>query len=169
MTRFPLLWAPFFAQALAMALDELHFHRKRGLPRWEIWGHPLDTFAAFCCILFLVRAVPDSRNFGIYVTLAVISALLATKDEFVHLERCSPGEQWLHSILFMLHPTVFFCSGFLWWNHEDSFLLQLQAVSIFVFFLYQIIYWGKPWKYLRSTTVSTTTTETAGTPPMTTP
>ena len=169
MTSYPVLFVPFLAQAILMALDELYFHRKRGLPRWEIWGHPLDTLSAFGCIFYLLRAEPNSRNLGIYAALAIVSALLATKDEFVHLERCSRGEQWLHSVLFMLHPTVFFCSGYLWWIRVDLNFLQLQAASIFLFFLYQVLYWGKPWKFLRSTTPSTTTMETAGTPPLTTP
>ncbi len=37
------LFIPFALQTCCMAVDEVHFHRQRGLPRWERLGHPLDT------------------------------------------------------------------------------------------------------------------------------
>jgi hypothetical protein len=37
------LFIPFALQMCCMAVDEVHFHRQRGLPRWERLGHPLDT------------------------------------------------------------------------------------------------------------------------------
>src|SRR5262249_11498801 len=35
--------APSLLQAPAMAVDEGWYHNRRGLPRWERIGHPLDT------------------------------------------------------------------------------------------------------------------------------
>ena len=36
-------------QGLAMLVDELLFHRRRGLPRWERIGHPIDTLSVLAC------------------------------------------------------------------------------------------------------------------------
>ena len=41
--------AVFGTQAALMMVDELHFHRRRGLPRWERIGHPLDTATVLVC------------------------------------------------------------------------------------------------------------------------
>ena len=37
-------------QALVMAVDEFYCHYRRELPRWERWGHPLDTFFSFTAV-----------------------------------------------------------------------------------------------------------------------
>ena len=50
------LWIPLLLQAALMAVDEIYFHRRRGLSTWEIWSHPIDTLAAFICVLFLLNA-----------------------------------------------------------------------------------------------------------------
>jgi hypothetical protein len=56
-----ILILPFVAQGLAIAVDEFYFHRKRGLPRWERVGHPVDTFSVLLCFLF-VLFVPYSEG-----------------------------------------------------------------------------------------------------------
>ena len=38
-----LLYLPFAVQGLAILVDEFWFHHRRGLPRWERLGHPIDT------------------------------------------------------------------------------------------------------------------------------
>jgi hypothetical protein len=128
-----------------MAVDEIYFHRRRGLSTWEIWSHPIDTLAAFICVLFLLNATATVTKAWIFVGLAALSALLCTKDEFVHLENCERGEQWTHAVLFLLHPTVFFCGGLSWWWGTDRAFLLVQAMLISLCLVFQIGYWGVPW------------------------
>ena len=49
-----LLMLPIALQAMAMVVDEGWFHRRRGLPRWERLGHPLDTLTIAVCLGWLV-------------------------------------------------------------------------------------------------------------------
>jgi hypothetical protein len=137
-----LLLAPFVLQGALVSVDEFHFHRKRGLPRWERWGHPLDTLTALFPFGFLLLTPPSNRALGIYAALAAFSCLFVTKDEFVHAEACGKAERWLHANLFLLHPVVFISAGYLWWESRLSGALASQAFLLAVFFHYQIIYWG---------------------------
>ncbi|HWU42647.1 MAG TPA: hypothetical protein VN132_04380, partial [Bdellovibrio sp.] len=45
-------------QGSIMLIDEFFFHHKRGLPRWERIGHPLDTITVLTCLLFLYFTDP---------------------------------------------------------------------------------------------------------------
>src|SRR5690606_12706734 len=69
-------------QALAMVVDEGWFHRRRGLPRWERIGHPLDTLTIALCLAWLL-CVPPSESAALpgYLVLAIGSTLFVTKDE----------------------------------------------------------------------------------------
>jgi hypothetical protein len=135
---------PLLAQGGAMLFDELYFHRRRGLPRWERIGHPIDTASVIACYAFAWSVAPSRAALGVYVLLAGFSCLLVTKDEGVHARRCSVGEQWLHSVLFVLHPIVLGASALLWLNGERT-LLAIQAGLTLLFGLYQILYWNMPW------------------------
>jgi hypothetical protein len=137
-----LLLAPFVLQGALILIDELYFHRQRGLPAWERWGHPLDTLSVLMPIGFLLLASPSIRNLGIYIGLAIFSCLFVTKDEFVHTELCGKAERWLHANLFLLHPVVFFCAGLLWWRGEMPWMIPLEALLLGLFAHYQLIYWG---------------------------
>jgi 2-polyprenyl-6-hydroxyphenyl methylase/3-demethylubiquinone-9 3-methyltransferase len=128
-------------QGAAMVVDEAVFHRRRGLPRWERIGHPLDTLTLIACLVFLLASEPSSTNLGVYIALAAFSCLFVTKDEFVHTKLCSGGEQWLHSVLFVLHPIVLFAFGSLWWAGIESPLVG-QLVVTAAFMTYQIVYWS---------------------------
>ena len=128
------LWV---TQGLLMFFDEFHYHLKRGLGKWERVGHPLDTF--FFLIPFIYTQF--FTNTYIFIGLCVFSSLLVTKDEFVHTKECESGEQWLHSVLFLFHPVALFALWMAWQNGFDD-LIQLQSGVIFLFMLYQIIYWN---------------------------
>ena len=128
-------------QGAAMVVDEFVFHRKRGLPRWERIGHPLDTLTLIACLVWLLASTPTATNLGIYIALAVFSTLFVTKDEFVHAKLCSGGEQWLHSVLFVLHPIVLFAFGWIWWAGVEGPLVG-QLVVTSAFMTYQIVYWS---------------------------
>jgi hypothetical protein len=136
---------PFIAQALLMLVDEFHFHRARGLDAWERWGHPLDSMTVLVCFLWLVLAPLTQPALIVYLGLAMVSCFFVTKDEFVHARACKSGEQWLHAILFILHPMIFVAAGAIRWIPEFvPFypVLQGQIFAITGFMLYQLIYWN---------------------------
>ncbi len=47
-----LFYIPFLIQTLVIGLDEFHFHLKRGLPKWERIGHPIDTLSVVLALAF---------------------------------------------------------------------------------------------------------------------
>ena len=153
-----LVIAPFLLQGFAISADEFYFHHRRGLGLWERLGHPLDTLSLLACYAFIMTAQMTTSNFLIYAGLSVFSCLLVTKDEFVHHRECPAPEQWLHSVLFILHPITLIFLG-LAWNHTFSLsaeelqffqsFIKIQFVLICLFFSYQIIYWSLPWKKAR--------------------
>lgn len=136
-----LLVIPFILQGAAMFFDEFYFHRKRGLPRWERVGHPIDSFFVFVCYLFIFLSHPTESNMMIYIGLCAFSSLLVTKDEFIHTEKCEAAENWLHSLLFILHPVTFLAAGLIWRDQLNPSFLALQPIVIFIFMIYQILYW----------------------------
>jgi hypothetical protein len=95
----------------------------------------------------------------LYVILAGFSSIFVTKDEFVHKEHCPASEQWLHALLFTLHPITLGFAGFIWpvaqgievtpwialWLDNPSALhsfLILQFWAMCLFFFYQVVFWN---------------------------
>jgi 2-polyprenyl-6-hydroxyphenyl methylase/3-demethylubiquinone-9 3-methyltransferase len=110
-----LLWLlPFALQGLAMGVDEFGFHRRRTVSRWEWLGHLLDTLVFLGCLACPLLVPPGPPQLRLYAALAAGSCLLITKDELVHRRLCSGGEQWLHAVLFILHPVVLIATACLW-------------------------------------------------------
>ena len=139
----PLLLLPAVLQGLAMLVDELVFHRKRGLPRWERLGHPLDTLTTALCYGWLALVPASNPHFlGIYVALCAFSCLFITKDEFVHARLCEPPETWLHSLLFVLHPLVFLGFGLIALAGGHAWVLRFALALSLGFMGYQIVYWN---------------------------
>ena len=167
------LLIPFALQMLCMVFDEFYFHWRRSLPRWERLGHPLDTLTVLSCWLFILFVRPSAVTIPIYIALAIFSCLFVTKDEWVHTQVCQPTENWLHAMLFVLHPLMLLSGGLLWAGlhldtaaftlihyegFERTFLIMNTALTL-LFGMYQFIYWNWIWKPLlspRSTTTSTT-------------
>ncbi len=152
-----LLLVPVCLQMVCMALDEIYFHRERGLPRWERIGHPLDTLTVLLCLLWLVLVQPGPGALASYVGLSLFSCLFVTKDEGIHLTYCCVMEQRLHAVLFILHPLVLLSSGLLWpaahgmrdvmprWIHYaggERLLLTSLCAVVFGFGLFQFVYWN---------------------------
>jgi 2-polyprenyl-6-hydroxyphenyl methylase/3-demethylubiquinone-9 3-methyltransferase len=109
------LWLlPFALQGLAMAVDEFRFHRRRPVSRWEWLGHVLDTLVFLSCLACVLLLPPAAPQIKLYAALAVGSCLLVTKDELIHQQLCSGPEQWLHAVLFILHPVVLIAAAMLW-------------------------------------------------------
>ncbi len=158
-----LILAPFLVQSITIFVDEFYFHWKRGLPRWERIGHPLDTLSVLICFLWVLFLPCTGLYLKVYVGLAIFSCILVTKDEFVHKECCPAAEQWLHAILFLNHPLTLTLLGCLWpllhGAELPSFLtsyavhqglvkgvLVAQAGFTALFGCYQLIYWNFIWK-----------------------
>ena len=139
----PVLLLPALLQGLAMFVDEFVFHRRRGLPRWERLGHPLDTLTVASCYGWLV-AMPASRPhaLGVYVGLCAFSCLFITKDELVHAKLCEPLETWLHAVLFVLHPMVFLGFGVIWLSGTEARVLKAALLSTLAVLAYQFLYWN---------------------------
>jgi hypothetical protein len=134
-------------QGLLMLVDEFWFHRRREVPRWERIGHPLDTLTVlvpFSFTLVLPPAQPWSGTFFGFLALAIFSCLFVTKDEWVHARFCLPGEQWLHALLFLLHPMMFVALWLLW-KHGEVGWIALQTAVTFGFLCWQTLYWNGPW------------------------
>jgi cytochrome bd-type quinol oxidase subunit 2 len=157
------LLLPFLVQVLVISIDEFYFHHKRGLPKWERIGHPLDTLSVLLCFLFVLCFSFSSTTLPMYVILALFSCVFVTKDEFIHKECCPASEQWLHAFLFINHPIVLTAAALIWpvidgaslpqwmtgWQMHADLLrkfLIVQAVTIGFFLSYQIFYWNVLWK-----------------------
>ncbi|HYO97541.1 MAG TPA: hypothetical protein VER33_23680 [Polyangiaceae bacterium] len=140
-----LLTLPLGLQATFMLVDELHFHRKRGLPRWERVGHPLDTLSVLACYALTLGLAPTPESLWVYAAASAFSCIFITKDELVHAKACDAWEQWLHAVLFVLHPIVLACTALLWLSGART-LLVAQAALTCAFGLYQVIYWNAPWQ-----------------------
>lgn len=137
-----ILYYPFILQGGIMLIDEFYFHNKRNLPTWERIGHPLDSFFVILCYVFLLTNTYTQENLSRYIGLSVFSSLFVTKDEWIHTKSCSGNENWLHALLFILHPVTFLCAGIIWMNQSDSLFFIIQPLIIFFFMLYQIIRWS---------------------------
>ena len=135
------LSTPFFLQMLCIAADEFWFHKKRGLPRWERIGHPLDTLTVVLCLAWILFVAPNRR------TVIAFAA-----------------EQWLHALLFMLHPIMLASAAFLWpaiwglpgsfswivrfYGFERAFLTSVCAMMV-GFGVYQFVFWNCLWQSKR--------------------
>ena len=131
-------------QALLMLVDEGIFHHRRGLEKFERWGHVADTSLFFLAISIPAIFDPSLVTTSIYGLLAVASCLLITKDEWIHAEACAPLEHWCHAMLFILHGALLTVIGVLWNLPTDGVLWELKAmpVAVFLWGLYQHFYWN---------------------------
>jgi len=155
---------PFGLQALLMAVDEFHFHGRRGLSRWEWVGHAVDSAAFLACLALPLALKPTPGHLALFAGLALGSCALVTKDEFIHQRECSGGEHWCHAVLFLLHPVVLMATALLWLSvHEPAetlrfgtlvglgapspaaaaWLLQLQGGGVAAFLVFQVAYWAR--------------------------
>ena len=166
------MFAPFVLNALCMGVDEFYFHWRRGLPRWERLGHPLDTLTVLVCQAWLCWQTPSAFNVGVYAVLCLISSLFVTKDEAQHQRFCRSGEHWLHAVMFMLHPLMLTAAGLVWGVAHgklpfiiavggEAWALRGNLVMIFLFGLYQLLFWNFVWQRLpRSQKILSTTNST---------
>ena len=128
-----------------MMIDEFYFHHKRGLKKWESLGHPIDSFFFLITFLFCLTVPYQEKWTWIFITLSVVSTLIITKDEWIHSEQCSGAENWLHAMLFIIHP-IALAGLYYAWTASLQNLILVQTIIITIFFLYQLIYWNFPKK-----------------------
>jgi 2-polyprenyl-6-hydroxyphenyl methylase / 3-demethylubiquinone-9 3-methyltransferase len=129
------------AQAGLMLVDERVFHRARRLGEWESWGHVADS-AFFAAALAPAALLAPSRGAGaLYGALALASTLLVTKDEWIHARECEGAENWIHALLFSLHPCVLIAIGALWVRGESALVRAALPVLVAGYSLYQWRYW----------------------------
>ena len=121
--------------------DEFFFHLRRGLPKWERIGHPMDTISVILPFIYLGFFSYSGDTPVILVLLMMFSCLLITKDEWIHAEFSTPGENWLHALLFILHPLVFVFGWLLWKEEGPTFAHRLQLALLSSFLIYQLVYW----------------------------
>ncbi len=135
---------PFFIQGLLMGVDEFYCHRRRTMRKWERWGHPVDTLVFSSCLAFLFLADREAGNIFIYGFLSLLSCLTISKDEWEHRGLCTGFENWLHSLLFMIHPVVLIWAGYLWWSAEHTARQVIAGALVLsmAFLFYQLIYWN---------------------------
>lgn len=157
------LLLPLAVQMFLVALDEQFFHRKRGLPRWERLGHPLDTLTVSACLAWILYIPPRPRTVAAFAALALFSALFVTKDEWIHRRCCGAAEHWIHACLFILHPAVLIGAGLVWPAAHglampgpyisrgglERSLLSLACGGTLLFALYQFVYWNLLWRETR--------------------
>jgi len=158
-----LILLPFLFQAIVIGIDEVYFHLRRGLPRWERIGHPLDTLTVLLCMGYVLFVPYSKVAIFPYLFLSTFSCLMVTKDEFVHKEHCPASEHWLHALLFLLHPITLIAAGLIWPVSQgasapewlSSWLSQQEMLSLFLkvqfgamasFMTYQIVYWNFVWE-----------------------
>jgi hypothetical protein len=153
-----LLLLPFILQAFVIAIDEFYFHWKRGLPLLERIGHPLDVCTLMACFGWILTHPYSDHALMVYAGLAIFSCLFVTKEEWLHARLCGPGEQWIHSLLFLLQPAALISAGVIWAMAPQAEaashsalqqsagelypILSLQLILQGCFLAYQFIYWG---------------------------
>lgn len=151
---FYVLAAPIAVQAVLLLVDEFFFHYRRGLPRWERIGHPLDTLTVLMAYTYVFLTPFEVGSVSGFIFLGIFSMLFVTKDEFVHTRECTGGENLLHAFLYLVHPLVLLSLGLIWWTRDvptsyfstDREILVLfiqgQAAITLLFMAYQAIYWN---------------------------
>lgn len=137
----PATMALSLVQAGIMLVDELYYHRRRGLGRFEAFGHPVDTLVFLAALLVPATQAPGSGALVLFAVLALLSTLVITKDEFIHAHSCAPGEQWLHALLFVLHAPVLIGIALVWWHDPATPFLRLLPPAVGAWGAYQIFYW----------------------------
>jgi len=131
-------WAiPFIIQAILFGMDEFCYHRNRFIPLLEKWGHVLDTLVFLICIYYALYKDYRKRREWKYIFWFVLSCLVVLKEESIHyMLPISLGEQWLHSILFVLHPILLGSLGYFWVTSQKFIWLKpwFYGVGFFLFY-----------------------------------
>lgn len=136
----------FALQAILMLVDEFVCHYRREVPKWERVGHPVDTLTVCLPLAVACFFSPSPSTQALFIALAVVSCICITKDEWMHARHCSGFEHWLHALLFVLHPVLFYVAYQIWQQASADLLgarvLKAQTAAVFGFFVYQVWFWN---------------------------
>lgn len=136
------LAGPFVAaQAALMLVDERVFHRERRLGEWESWGHVADSAFFAAALAPAALLAPGRGAVLLYAALGIASTVLVTKDEWIHTRECEAAENWIHALLFSLHPCVLIAVGALWFRGEGALLRTALPLVVAAYSFYQWLYW----------------------------
>lgn len=128
-------------QGALLMYDDVVLHRRRGLPRWERIGHPIDAF--FFTLPIALGAICGSDTpSGVYWTLSLLSCLIILKDEWVHVGRIEALEATVHAALFVLHPVTLFAAWKLAQTGQ-TVGLWLAWIALLGVVSFQTIYWNR--------------------------
>lgn len=136
------LLAALAVQAAATLIDEFGFHYHREVPRWERWGHPLDTLTTLAPFLVMALVSPGGGGEPWVAALMLFSCGFVTKDEWVHARLCGGGESWLHALLFILHPTIYLLAWIAWQDVDSHPPFMLVAAAMASYCAYQLLFWN---------------------------
>lgn len=130
-------------QSILMSIDELYFHRKRGLGFWETFGHPVDTAFFITPFLYSLLNSFNDKKLQTYIVIAILSSLIIVKDEWIHKKVCEGSENFIHALLFLIHSPILVFNGILWANNHQLFIARaVYVIGLFLVLIYQIAYWG---------------------------
>jgi 2-polyprenyl-6-hydroxyphenyl methylase/3-demethylubiquinone-9 3-methyltransferase len=129
------------AQAALMLVDEGAFHRVRRLGAWESWGHVADSALFAAALAPAALLAPTRGAVALYALLALVSTVFVTKDEWIHARECEAAENWVHALLFALHPSVLIAVGALWTGGAGALLRFGLPLAVAAYSFYQWSYW----------------------------
>lgn len=141
-----LLPLPLALQGILIVTDEFFFHRKRGLPAWEKYGHPVDMLFTMIPYLVAILFPFGAVSSAWFIAFSVLSSVIITKDEWVHTRLANAPEHWLHSLLFIVHPVSFF-SVWAMWKPESPLgafgrtVMLTQVLLMLAFACYHFVWW----------------------------
>ena len=128
-------------QAALMFVDEGAFHRVRRLGEWESWGHVADSAVFAAALTPAALFAPSVGAFWIFAGLGFFSTVLIAKDEWIHARECGGAEQWLHALLFALHPCVLIAVAAAWARGDAAFFRAGLPLVVAAYSFYQWFYW----------------------------
>src|SRR5688500_10107994 len=97
-----------------MGWNELYFHRKRVLEKWEKTRKALVTFSLTLCLAITLFVPYEEEWKWLFFAAAGFSILVTIKDEFRKQKTDRGREEGTHAVLFMLHPLVLILMVVLW-------------------------------------------------------
>ncbi len=127
-------------QGMLLMYDDIVLHQRRGLPRWERIGHPIDTFF-FALPIGLAAWKGSETSASVYGGLALLSCLVILKDEWVHVGRINALEATIHAALFVIHPVTLYMAWQLAKTGQTLGLLLAWTALVCVV-VFQIIHWN---------------------------
>jgi hypothetical protein len=127
-------------QGMLLMYDDIVLHQRRGLPRWERIGHPIDAF--FFSLPIGIAAWKGSETSpAVYGGLSLLSCMIILKDEWIHVGRIKALEATIHAALFVIHPVTLYAAWELAKTGQTIGLL-LAWVALMSVFAFQIIHWN---------------------------